>query len=80
VIAILIAIAPVHGRHHYLANATCVDVVACIVPILVPAEMTSANLSTPDDTLYVVSPINLLCFQYIHGQSQPKEIGTSGAF
>jgi hypothetical protein len=38
VIAILITIATVHGRHHYLADAICVDVVDCIVLVLVPAE------------------------------------------
>lgn len=61
-IAILITIATVHGRHHYLADAICVDVVDCIVPVLVLAETTSASLSTLDDTLYVVSPIKPVVF------------------
>ena len=60
-IAILITIATVHGRHHYLADAICVDVIDCIVPVLVPARKTSASLSTRDDTLYVVPPNQTCC-------------------
>lgn len=37
VIAALIAIATVYGRYHYLADAICGAVIACIVPVLVPA-------------------------------------------
>jgi hypothetical protein len=80
VIAILIAIAIVHGRHHYLADAIWVGVVDCIVPVLVPAETTSASLSTETTLSMSCRQSNLLCFQYIHSRSQPKEIGTSGAF
>ena len=57
VMVILIAIATVHGLNHYLADAICDAVVDGIVAVLVPAEMTSASLSTSDDTLYVVPPI-----------------------
>jgi membrane-associated phospholipid phosphatase len=38
VIAILIAIATVYGRYHYLADATYGAVIACIVPFLIPVS------------------------------------------
>ena len=63
VMVILIAIATVHGLNHYLADAICDAVVDRIVAVLVPAEMTSASLSTPSDTVYVVSPIKPVVFQ-----------------
>ena len=62
VIAILIAIATVYGRYHYLADAICGDMIDCIVPVLVPAGTTSASLSTSDDTLSVVPPIKPVVF------------------
>jgi hypothetical protein len=63
VIVILIAIATVHGLYHYLADAICDAAVDRIVPVLVPADTTSASLSTPSDTVYVVSPIKSVVFQ-----------------
>ena len=79
VIAILITVATGHGRRHYLADAICVDVVDCIVPVLVPAETSSASLSTLDDTLYAVSPIKPVVFPIYPRPVSAKEIGTSGA-
>lgn len=52
-IAALIAIATVYGRYHYLADATCGAVIACIVPVLVPARRTNASVSAPESTLDV---------------------------
>jgi len=63
VIVFLIAIATVNGLYHYLADAICDAVVDRIVPVLVPADTTSASLSTPGDTVYVVSPIKPVVFQ-----------------
>src|SRR6516225_3296810 len=48
VIAVLIAIATIYGRYHYLADATCGAVIACIVPVLVIARRPNAPLSSPD--------------------------------
>jgi membrane-associated phospholipid phosphatase len=43
VIAVLIAIATVYGRYHYLADATCGAVIACTVPVVfVPARQPNA--------------------------------------
>jgi membrane-associated phospholipid phosphatase len=42
VIAVLIAIATVYGRYHYLADATCGAVIACTVPVFVPARRPNA--------------------------------------
>lgn len=36
VVAVLIAIATVYGRYHYLADATCGAAIACVVSMLVP--------------------------------------------
>jgi len=36
VMAVLIAIATLYGRYHYLADAICGSVIACMVPVLVP--------------------------------------------
>ncbi len=79
VIAILIAIATIYGRYHYLADAICGAVIACIVPAVVPARRTNASLSTPDSTLYVVPRTKVTAFP-THSQSLVvKEIGTSDA-
>jgi hypothetical protein len=48
VMAVLIAIATVYGRYHYLADATCGAVIACIVPVLVPARRPNAQSLGPD--------------------------------
>jgi membrane-associated phospholipid phosphatase len=42
VIAVLIAIATIYGRYHYLADATCGAVIACTVPVFVPARRPNA--------------------------------------
>ena len=44
VIALLIAVATVYGRYHYLADAACGAVVACLVPFLVRASKSSDRL------------------------------------
>jgi len=44
VIAVLIAIATIYGRYHYLADATCGAVIAWIVPVFVPAHRPNAPL------------------------------------
>ena len=51
VIAVLIAIATVYGRYHYLADATCGAVLACMVPFLVRAS-TSGNLRACAQSLF----------------------------
>jgi membrane-associated phospholipid phosphatase len=48
VIAVLIAVATVYGRYHYLADAICGAVIACIVPVLVPARRPNPNFSVSD--------------------------------
>jgi membrane-associated phospholipid phosphatase len=52
--AVLIAVATVYGRYHYLADAICGAVIACIVPVLVPARRANASFSEEDRTLEVV--------------------------
>ncbi len=47
VIAILIAIATVYGRYHYLADATCGAMIACLVPSLVTACRADVHISAP---------------------------------
>ena len=62
VISTVITIATVYGRYHDLADTICGGVIDCIVPVLVPAGRTSASLSTPDDTFYVVPRIKPTVF------------------
>jgi membrane-associated phospholipid phosphatase len=56
-IAVLIAIATVYGRYHYLADAICGAVIACIVPVLASARRTNASVSAPESTFHVVQRI-----------------------
>jgi membrane-associated phospholipid phosphatase len=55
VIAILIAIATVYGRYHYLADATCGAIIACLVSGLVTYCRTSVGVSAPDAALETVT-------------------------
>ena len=47
VVAVLIAIATVYGRYHYLTDATCGAVIACIVPVVVPPRRPNAQSLGP---------------------------------
>jgi membrane-associated phospholipid phosphatase len=50
-IAVLIAIATVYGRYHYLADAICGAVIACIVLVLAPIPRSDASVSAAESTL-----------------------------
>jgi hypothetical protein len=69
--AILITMATVHGCQ-YLADAICADMIDCIVPVLVAAGTTSASVSTPGDTLYVLPGTKLIVFP-MHPRSVSAE-------
>jgi membrane-associated phospholipid phosphatase len=53
-IAILIAIATVYGRYHYLADAACGAIIACLVASLVTACRADVHISAPDGALDTV--------------------------
>jgi membrane-associated phospholipid phosphatase len=54
-IAVLIAVATVYGRYHYLADVICGAVIACIVPLLAPASYSGASVSAPESKLGAVA-------------------------
>jgi membrane-associated phospholipid phosphatase len=49
-VAVLIAIATVYGRYHYLADAAYGAVTACMVPSLLPAYSANVDISAQEDT------------------------------
>ena len=51
VIALLIAVATVYGRYHYLADATCGAVIACLVPLVLRAAW-SGDLKAAGQSLF----------------------------
>jgi len=46
VVAVLIAVATVYGRYHYLADATCGAAIACMVAIFLAAWLSTATISS----------------------------------
>ena len=53
VIAVLIAIATVYGRYHYLADAACGAVIACVVPFVARA-LRSRDLKSSVQSLFPI--------------------------
>jgi membrane-associated phospholipid phosphatase len=53
-IAVLIGIATIYGRYHYLADATCGAAIACLVSGFVTPRPATAHISAPDATLDTV--------------------------
>jgi membrane-associated phospholipid phosphatase len=56
--AVLIAIATVYGRYHYLADAICGALIACIVPVLAPARRTNATTAIPRHSSLLIAEAN----------------------
>ena len=50
VIAVLIGIATIYGRYHYLADATCGAIIACLVSGFVTPGRAGVHISSPDAT------------------------------
>lgn len=76
VIAVLIAIATVYGRYHYLADATCGALLACLVPFLLRAS-TPRDLKACAQSLFP-DPVFSGRLHRVKSLPQPGEITPPG--